>query len=107
MDMRDFLNAPNGLPQQTLNVNEKQNAESPQSPMGGRTVGPSFLYRECNSSYCFKCNGFPVLKGLLSCNDYVQDVFDLPFHMARDQIEESIRTKMSSIKVLFYQFFVI
>ncbi|KAB5514385.1 hypothetical protein DKX38_028291 [Salix brachista] len=26
------------------------------------------------------------------------DVFDLPFHMARDQIEESLRTKMSSIK---------
>ncbi|RWW63777.1 hypothetical protein BHE74_00029026 [Ensete ventricosum] len=28
----------------------------------------------------------------------MQDVFDLPFHMARDQIEESLRTKMSSIK---------
>ena len=28
-----------------------------------------------------------------------QDVFDLPFHMARDQIEESLRTKMASIKV--------
>lgn len=28
----------------------------------------------------------------------------MPFHMARDQIEESLRTKMSSIKVLFYQF---
>lgn len=28
-----------------------------------------------------------------------QDVFDLPFHMARDQIEESLRTKMTSIKV--------
>ncbi|EEF29293.1 Afadin- and alpha-actinin-binding protein, putative [Ricinus communis] len=26
------------------------------------------------------------------------DVFDLPFHMARDQIEESLRTKMTSIK---------
>ncbi|KAK1322645.1 hypothetical protein QJS10_CPA02g01487 [Acorus calamus] len=26
------------------------------------------------------------------------DVFDLPFHMARDQIEESLRTKMASIK---------
>ncbi|KAL2643711.1 hypothetical protein R1flu_011298 [Riccia fluitans] len=26
------------------------------------------------------------------------DVFDLPFHMARDQIEQSLRTKMSSIK---------
>ncbi|KAG6644158.1 hypothetical protein CIPAW_08G036000 [Carya illinoinensis] len=26
------------------------------------------------------------------------DVFDLPFHMARDQIEESLRNKMTSIK---------
>ncbi|KAK1317845.1 hypothetical protein QJS10_CPA05g01805 [Acorus calamus] len=26
------------------------------------------------------------------------DVFDLPFHMAKDQIEESLRTKMASIK---------
>lgn len=26
------------------------------------------------------------------------DVFDLPFHMARDQIEQSLRTKMASIK---------
>uniref|UniRef100_A0A7I4DVZ8 Afadin/alpha-actinin-binding protein n=1 Tax=Physcomitrium patens TaxID=3218 RepID=A0A7I4DVZ8_PHYPA len=26
------------------------------------------------------------------------DVFDLPFHMARDQIEQSLRAKMSSIK---------
>lgn len=29
-----------------------------------------------------------------------QDVFDLPFHMARDKIEESLRTKMASIKVV-------
>lgn len=29
----------------------------------------------------------------------VQDVFDLPFHMARDQIEHSLRAKMSTIKV--------
>ena len=28
-----------------------------------------------------------------------QDVFDLPFHIARDQIEQSLRAKMSSIKV--------
>ncbi|XP_038974704.1 afadin- and alpha-actinin-binding protein [Phoenix dactylifera] len=63
MDMRDFLNAPNGLSQQTVAVNEKQVAGSPQSPLGGRT-----------------------------------DFFDLPFHMARDQIEESLRTKMASIK---------
>ena len=30
-----------------------------------------------------------------------QDVFDLPFRMARGQIEESLRTKMASIKVFF------
>lgn len=29
----------------------------------------------------------------------LQDMFDLPLHMARDQIEESLRTKMASIKV--------
>lgn len=29
----------------------------------------------------------------------LQDVFDLPLHMARDQIEESLRNKMASIKV--------
>ncbi|XP_010265428.1 PREDICTED: afadin- and alpha-actinin-binding protein isoform X1 [Nelumbo nucifera] len=63
MDMRDFLNAPNGLTKQTLAVSEKPDADPPQSPLGGRT-----------------------------------DVFDLPFHMARDQIEESLRTKMASIK---------
>ncbi|CAL9104403.1 unnamed protein product [Musa textilis] len=63
MDMRDFLNAPSGLSQQTSTVNERQDADSPQSPLGGR-----------------------------------MDVFDLPFHMARDQIEESLRTKMTSIK---------
>ncbi|KAG6517501.1 hypothetical protein ZIOFF_020893 [Zingiber officinale] len=32
-----------------------------------------------------------------------QDVFDLPFHMARDQIEESLWTKMSSIKARMTQ----
>ncbi|XP_077238323.1 uncharacterized protein LOC143879698 isoform X2 [Tasmannia lanceolata] len=64
MDMRDFLNAPNGLSKQTLGANERHDVEPPQSPLGGRT-----------------------------------DVFDLPFHMARDQIEESLRTKMTSIKV--------
>ncbi|RWW11142.1 hypothetical protein GW17_00025269, partial [Ensete ventricosum] len=39
MDMRYFLNAPNGLPQQTSAVNEKEDAGSPQSPLGGRMVG--------------------------------------------------------------------
>ncbi|XP_058113743.1 uncharacterized protein LOC131256735 isoform X2 [Magnolia sinica] len=63
MDMREFLNAPNGLSKQTLAANERNDAEPQQSPFGGRT-----------------------------------DVFDLPFHMARDQIEESLRTKMASIK---------
>lgn len=34
----------------------------------------------------------------------LQDVFDLPFHMARDQIEESLRNKMASIKVVCFPF---
>ncbi|XP_052199447.1 uncharacterized protein LOC127806287 isoform X1 [Diospyros lotus] len=63
VDMRDFLNAPNGLAKQSLPVNERLDADPSQSPLGGRT-----------------------------------DVFDLPFHIARDQIEESLRTKMASIK---------
>ncbi|XVF70008.1 hypothetical protein PTKIN_Ptkin11bG0127000 [Pterospermum kingtungense] len=63
VDMRDFFNAPNGLPKQSLTVSERQENDPSQSPLGGRT-----------------------------------DVFDLPFHMARDQIEESLRTKMASIK---------
>ncbi|KAG8087004.1 hypothetical protein GUJ93_ZPchr0010g7256 [Zizania palustris] len=64
MDMREFLNAPNGVSQPAITGNGRQEARSPQSPLGGKT-----------------------------------DVFDLPFHMARDQIEESLRTKMTSIKV--------
>ncbi|XAR51170.1 hypothetical protein NMG60_11005725 [Bertholletia excelsa] len=63
VDMRDFLNAPNGLSKQSSPVNERLDAVASQSPLGGRT-----------------------------------DVFDLPFHMARDQIEESLRNKMASIK---------
>uniref|UniRef100_A0A5B7APX4 Putative afadin-and alpha-actinin-binding protein isoform X2 n=1 Tax=Davidia involucrata TaxID=16924 RepID=A0A5B7APX4_DAVIN len=63
VDMRDFLNAPNGLSKQSFPVNERLDADPSQSPLGGRT-----------------------------------DVFDLPFHVARDQIEESLRTKMASIK---------
>ncbi|GLT97513.1 hypothetical protein SLE2022_150720 [Rubroshorea leprosula] len=63
VDMRDFLNAPNGLPKQSLDVNERLETDASQSPFGGKT-----------------------------------DVFDLPFHIARDQIEESLRTKMASIK---------
>ncbi|XVF34209.1 hypothetical protein REPUB_Repub18cG0039100 [Reevesia pubescens] len=63
VDMRDFCNAPNGLPKQSLPVTERRENDPSQSPLGGRT-----------------------------------DVFDLPFHMARDQIEESLRNKMASIK---------
>ncbi|CAM8939749.1 unnamed protein product [Rhodiola kirilowii] len=59
-DMREFLNAPNGLSKQSLPAN---NVDASQSPLGGKT-----------------------------------DVFDLPFHMARHQIEESLRTKMASIR---------
>lgn len=32
----------------------------------------------------------------------VQDIFDLPFHMARDQIEQSLQAGMTSIKVSFH-----
>lgn len=66
MDMRVFLNASDGLPQQNPACSIRKEEMSPQAaatPTGGRT-----------------------------------DVFDLPFRMARDQIEESLRTKMSSIK---------
>lgn len=38
---------------------------------------------------------YPVFNQLV----ITQDVFDLPFRMARGQIEESLRTKMASIKV--------
>jgi X breakpoint 2-interacting protein len=31
------------------------------------------------------------------------DVFDLPFHIARDQIEQSLRAKMASIKECMVQ----
>ncbi|KAG4970108.1 hypothetical protein JHK85_036529 [Glycine max] len=63
VDMRDFLNAPNGLPKQSLTGNERVESDPSQSPLVGK-----------------------------------MDVFDLPFHMARDQIEESLRNKMASIK---------
>ncbi|KAF4396000.1 hypothetical protein G4B88_020637 [Cannabis sativa] len=63
VDMRDFINAPNGLSKVSAAVNEGADADPARSPFGGRT-----------------------------------DVFDLPFHMARDKIEESLRTKMASIK---------
>ncbi|XP_058207783.1 uncharacterized protein LOC131320898 isoform X1 [Rhododendron vialii] len=63
VDMRDFLNAPNGLSKQSFPVNERIDIDPSKSPLSGRT-----------------------------------DVFDLPFHMARDQIEESLRNKVASIK---------
>ncbi|KAM7469288.1 hypothetical protein LguiA_007471 [Lonicera macranthoides] len=63
VDMRDFLNAPNGASKQSFPVNERMDADSSQSPLGGRT-----------------------------------DVFDLPFHMGRDQIEESLRAKIAFIR---------
>ncbi|KAG8372375.1 hypothetical protein BUALT_Bualt12G0059700 [Buddleja alternifolia] len=61
VDMRKFLNAPNGKP--SCPANDRPHADLSQSPLGGKT-----------------------------------DVFDLPLHMARDQIEESLRTKVTSIK---------
>ncbi|EFH62515.1 hypothetical protein ARALYDRAFT_480844 [Arabidopsis lyrata subsp. lyrata] len=62
-DMRSFLNASGGLPNQSLVANGRHGADPSQSPLGGKT-----------------------------------DVFDLPFRMARGQIEDSLRSKMVSIK---------
>ena len=58
----------------------------------GRHVFPSFLSHDL-LSWSRKIH--PLFCWASSC----QDVFDLPFHMARDQIEESLRTKMASVKV--------
>lgn len=63
VDMREALNAPNGLSKQSFAINGRSDTNTSQSPLGGRT-----------------------------------DVFDLPFHMGRDQIEESLRNKVASIK---------
>lgn len=38
MDMRDFINAPNGQSKQSLAANERVETEHTQSPLGGRTV---------------------------------------------------------------------
>lgn len=38
VDMRDFLNAPNGLPKQSAAANERLENDPSQSPLGGRTV---------------------------------------------------------------------
>lgn len=63
--------------------------------MGGR------YENSLKDAFLFILNGSNVV-----CNHRMlpnlQDVFDLPFHMARDQIEESLRTKMSSIKVFSF-----
>ncbi|THG07586.1 hypothetical protein TEA_014696 [Camellia sinensis var. sinensis] len=37
VDMRDFLNAPNGLSKQSFPLNERLDADPSQSPLGGRT----------------------------------------------------------------------
>lgn len=38
VDMRDFLNAPNGSSKQSMAVNERLETDPTQSPLGGRTV---------------------------------------------------------------------
>lgn len=38
MDMREFLNAPNGSSQPTVAANGRQESGSPHSPLGGKTV---------------------------------------------------------------------
>jgi X breakpoint 2-interacting protein len=38
MDMREFLNAPNGSAQPAVSGNGRQESGSPQSPLGGKTV---------------------------------------------------------------------
>lgn len=41
VDMREFLNAPNGSSKQSRPVNERPDADPSQSPLGGRTVWQS------------------------------------------------------------------
>lgn len=38
VDMRDFINAPNGSSKQSMAVNERLETDPSQSPLGGRTV---------------------------------------------------------------------
>jgi len=38
VDMRDFLNAPNGLPKQSLTGNERVESDPLQSPLVGKMV---------------------------------------------------------------------
>ena len=93
VDMRDFLNAPNGLPKQSFTGNERVESDPSQSPLVGKMVWKVFKF-----SYFIPCQ--TAFWNYWVC--YLQDVFDLPFHMARDQIEESLRNKMASIKVITY-----
>ena len=45
MDMREFLNAPNGSSQPAVAGNGRQESGSPQSPLGGKTVCmPNLFY---------------------------------------------------------------
>lgn len=41
-DMRDFINAPNGLSKQSLAANERVETDPSQSPLGGKTVWKLF-----------------------------------------------------------------
>ena len=65
MDMREFLNAPNGSSQPTVTANGRQESGSPQSPLGGKTVWMPDLYM----SHCwFPLFFFPLnLHGSLPC----------------------------------------
>ena len=93
--MRDFINAPNGLSKQSRDVNERVETDHTLSPLGGRTV-LHFL----NGAWmkCFIGSSAICIIEFTPC----RDVFDLPFHMARDQIEENLRNKMASIKVVCF-----
>lgn len=55
VDMRDFLNAPNGLSKQPLTANERAENDPSRSPLVGRmTVWKLFIYSVRSS------NGKPV-----------------------------------------------
>lgn len=43
VDMRDFINAPNGSSKQSIPVNERLETDPSQSPLGGRTVWQPFM----------------------------------------------------------------
>lgn len=93
--MRDFLNAPNGSSKQSMPVNERLDSDSSHSPLGGKTVIYSFTRLQLDFLFTISC----YAKKLKLIIHTLQDVFDLPFHMGRDQIEESLRAKIAFIKV--------